>query len=243
MDPITTTAVLTAAATTAGAWHTLRRAQRAERHINALHAELHAERHAARHDPLTDLLNRRAFYQHGLATITDLTRHPLVAVVLDLDDFKKINDRYGHAAGDEVLTTIARRLATLTHGHLTARLGGDEFAALLSTPTTDSHHLHTIAANLNHLLSTPISLGSHAVTVTASIGLAAVRGPDIAHFAQALRDADHDMYHAKTASHTTPHRHTAVPPQHIAVRSSSPGRGSATRTHDRPFRTSDAQRR
>jgi diguanylate cyclase (GGDEF)-like protein len=228
VDPLTATAAIAAAIAAAGAWHLAHRAQRAERQVETLRRELNAEHHAASHDPLTDLLNRRAFYQKGLAVVPDPTRHPLVALVIDLDRFKQVNDHFGHAAGDEVLAAIARRFATYADGNLVARLGGDEFAGLFTLPNADSHLLHQFAVELSQVLSVPISLGDHVISVTASIGLATVRGPDIAHFAEALREADHHMYRVKAASRAAHRRHTTEPTPHTAVRSAAPGRGSLT---------------
>src|SRR5262249_56438404 len=96
-----------------------------------LRRQLRLAEHAASHDPLTGLPNRRAFYQLGTTMVADPTRHPLAVAVIDLDGFKSVNDRYGHATGDEVLVTLAARLATWAGGDLVARLSGDEFAGLL----------------------------------------------------------------------------------------------------------------
>lgn len=228
MDLLTTAAFIAAALGAAGAWRMYRRTERAERRVETLESELVSERHAASHDPLTDLVNRRAFYQRGVAVVADPGRHPLVAVVLDLDDLKQVNDRFGHAAGDEVLITTARRLAAYAGGNLVARLGGDEFAGLLTLQTTDNHRLHDVAVELEEALSIPIDLGDHKVKVSASVGLATVRGRDIAHFAEALRQADHDMYRSKTASRTPHLRHTAASAGHTAVRSAAPTRATPT---------------
>jgi diguanylate cyclase (GGDEF)-like protein len=223
MDPITATAVIAAAAAGTGAWHTQRRAHRAERQLATLRGQLAAERHAASHDPLTDLLNRRAFYRQALAVTADPKHHPLVAIVIDLDYFKQVNDHYGHTVGDHVLTTIAHRLAAYPTqpGHnLTARLGGDEFADLRTLPSTDIRHLHHLVTELHQLLATPINFGRHTLTVTASIGLAPVRGPDMGHLAEALHLADHHMYRTKTAHHGGMHR---IGAQHASThRSAAP---------------------
>jgi diguanylate cyclase len=228
VDPVVATAAISAAFGATGAWQMYRRAQRAERHIEALGRELLTERHAANHDPLTDLLNRRAFYQQGLAVVADRSRHPLVALVLDIDRFKQVNDYFGHAAGDDVLATVARRFATYAEGNLVARLGGDEFAGLLSVPITDGQRLHQFVFELGALVARPIALGDHVVSVTASIGMAAVRRPDVASFAEALREADHDMYRTRAAGRTAVHRRTAEVVQHTAARSAPPNRGSVT---------------
>src|SRR5205823_5050375 len=86
-------------------------------------------RHEATHDPLTGLANRARFLDHVNAMIGN-GPGPLIGVLyVDLDEFKPVNDRLGHAAGDEVLRTAARRLeASVRESDLVARLGGDEFA-------------------------------------------------------------------------------------------------------------------
>jgi diguanylate cyclase (GGDEF)-like protein len=175
-----------------------KRATRAESEAARLLGELHAERHAASHDPLTGLPNRRAFHRLGSALVADPSRHPLIAVVLDLDDFKQVNDRFGHAAGDEVLITVGRRLANYAGDNLVARLGGDEFAGLLRTDSVDERWLHHTTKRLVDTLAAPIHVAGHVVTVTASVGLALLHGPG--RLSDALRHADAAMYRAKTWS-------------------------------------------
>ena len=86
----------------------------------------------ANHDELTGLLNRRGFYRRLDAFLSARTKEPMTLVLLDLDHFKGINDRYGHAAGDLVLRTFATGVSRLLRrDDLLARLGGDEFSILL----------------------------------------------------------------------------------------------------------------
>lgn len=197
MDPLTLAAGVAAVAGIGGAWRTRRRACRAEAEVASLRRELAAERHAASHDPLTGLPNRRAFFQLGAALVADPARPPIIAVVLDLDEFKQVNDRFGHAAGDQVLITVARRFATCAGGNLVARLGGDEFAGLLISPSIDRCWLNQAARRLAAALAAPIQVPGGSVKVTASVGLAPVHGS--AHLADALRRADVEMYRAKTS--------------------------------------------
>lgn len=203
MDPLTLAAGVAALAGLTAAWQLRHRALRAETRIARLHAELAAERHAATHDELTGLPNRRAFYQIGARLTADPARQPLIAVVLDLDDFKQINDRFGHAAGDHVLVTVARRFAAYAGDNLVARLGGDEFAGLLTAPTHDGHSLRHATRRLAEALAEPIDVAGEKATVTASVGLAPLRGTT--ELAEALRDADAAMYHAKNARRPLPH--------------------------------------
>jgi diguanylate cyclase (GGDEF)-like protein len=180
------------AATTAG-WRLRCRATRAEAETGRLRGELRAERYAASHDPLTGLPNRRAFYQLGAALVADPARRPLVGVVLDLDDFKQVNDRLGHAAGDRVLIILAQRLARCAGHNLVARLGGDEFAGLWRS-SLDFAWACRVASKLARDLAAPVRRRS-LVNVTASIGLAHVHVP--AHLAEVLGRADAAMYRAR----------------------------------------------
>jgi diguanylate cyclase len=214
VDAIALTASLLALCGAAVAWRMRRRAGRAEAEVARLRQELVAERHAAAHDPLTGLPNRRAFYQLGAALVADPARQPLIAVLLDLDDFKQINDRLGHAAGDEVLITVARRFAAYAGDNLVARLGGDEFAGLLTVADTDDTWLNCAARELADVLAAPMLATGHPVSLTASVGLVPVHGH--AELADVLRHADAAMYRAKSGGYgvsTGPLRyHLGVPP-------------------------------
>jgi diguanylate cyclase (GGDEF)-like protein len=197
-DPMTVASGISAAGALVSAWQLRRRALRAEAELELLQAELAAERHAASHDPLTGLPNRRAFYRLAGALLTGSAGTPLIAVVLDLDDFKLVNDRYGHAAGDQVLISVAQRLAAFAGDNLVARLGGDEFAGLLVSPTVDRRWIERATRRLCEALAAPIPLGARTVQVTASVGLAPVHGPT--QLAEALCRADAAMYEAKSVS-------------------------------------------
>ena len=186
------------------------RARHAEAELGWLRHQLAAERHAAVHDDLTGLPNRRGFYCAGTALVREAERRPLLAVLVDLDDFKRINDTFGHRAGDEVLVNVARRLAGIAAGGLVARLGGDEFAAVLDQPrghsggfTGHGDCLAESARRLTEVLSAPISVaGGWKVAVRASIGVVAVTagsGLD-----DVLERADAAMYRAKTARTALP---------------------------------------
>ena len=209
MDPL---AFLAGAAAAAGACAGIPlylRARRAERRAEALTAELAVERHAACHDPLTGLPNRRAFYQRGAALVADHTLHPLVAVVLDVDGFKQINDVFGHSAGDEVLVTTARRLAEYAGSGLVARLGGDEFAGLIARRHGSPQEQ---ADRLAQALAAPMRLAGQVVTVSVSVGLVPVE-PD-AHLADAVHRADAAMYRSKGARRR-PHLAAYSSHQHV----------------------------
>ncbi|WP_405107350.1 GGDEF domain-containing protein [Micromonospora sp. NBC_01405] len=203
-DPLTIASGISAAGALVSAWQLRRRALLAEAEIEHLQAELAAERHAASHDPLTGLPNRRAFFRLATTLLTDAVGQPLIAVVLDLDDFKQVNDRYGHAAGDRVLISVAERLAAFAGDNLVARLGGDEFAGLLTSPTVDRRWIEHASRRLCEALAAPIPLDGLSLRVTASVGLAPVTGP--AQLTEALDRADAAMYRAKSVGASGPAR-------------------------------------
>jgi diguanylate cyclase (GGDEF)-like protein len=150
----------------------------------------------ARHDPLTGLANRSLFSLRVEAALARDDNAPAV-MFLDLDDFKGVNDRLGHAAGDALLVAVAERLrASLREDDLAARLGGDEFAVLLEHAPTAREAERAADRVLGSLLA-PLSVGGgHAVRVRASIGVAlASAGASSA--AELLRNADLAMYAAK----------------------------------------------
>jgi diguanylate cyclase len=198
VDPLTVVVGTAAAACAATAWRMRSRAVHAEAELARLGRELDAERHDASHDVLTGLPNRRAFYQLGAILVTDPARPPLVVVVLDLDDFKRINDRFGHAAGDQVLISVAERFAAWSGDNLVARLGGDEFAGLLNCPSVDGRWLNDAGRRLMDALAAPIQFSGRSMRVTASIGLAPVTDGQLA---EALCQADAAMYREKRVRH------------------------------------------
>ncbi|WBB76869.1 GGDEF domain-containing protein [Micromonospora sp. WMMD1128] len=203
-DPMTVASGVSAAGALVSAWQMRRRALRAEAEIKLLESELAAERHAASHDPLTGLPNRRAFFRLAATLLTDPGGQPLVAVILDLDGFKQVNDRFGHAAGDQVLISVAQRFAAFAGNNLVARLGGDEFAGLLASPTADRRWIEHATRRLCEALAAPIPLGGRSIRVTASVGLAPVHSP--AQLTDALCRADAAMYEAKTLGAAPVHR-------------------------------------
>jgi diguanylate cyclase (GGDEF)-like protein len=131
------------------------------------------------------------------ALARDPTGEHVAVIFVDLDDFKKINDTQGHAAGDALLTRVAAMLVDSTRGcDLIARLGGDEFAVLLGR-IAHPDHVEAVAARIGAALRRPIALPLRDVVVGASLGIAHGRpgiGPD-----ELLKDADLAMYRAKAA--------------------------------------------
>jgi diguanylate cyclase (GGDEF)-like protein len=154
--------------------------------------------HQAYHDPLTGLANR-ALFRERLVLALDAYRHRAVPVALlfaDLDDFKLINDSFGHAMGDRLLRAIGDRLATAAGpGALVARLGGDEFAVLLEHRAADAEATgHRILAAMRE----PFVIDDHTVGVSASLGLVLPEPGDADLSADALlRRADAAMYVSK----------------------------------------------
>jgi diguanylate cyclase (GGDEF)-like protein/PAS domain S-box-containing protein len=152
----------------------------------------------AQHDILTGLSNRLVFDQALKDAIARAGRNPAVHVALiliDLDGFKKINDRHGHAAGDMVLRTIAKRfLNTKRKTDLVCRLGGDEFAWIMEGPAP-LLHAH-IAERLVELSSQPVEIPDAMVQVGCSVGIAVF--PDGANDANDLFEkADSALYSVK----------------------------------------------
>ena len=159
-----------------------------------------AQTSRALHDPLTGLANRALFSEFLAFTEDQCRRRGTEAglVLLDLDDFKQINDLHGHAVGDEVLCLVAERLRASTRGSdVCARLGGDEFAFVLAEPT-GRDQAATVADKLRRALTEPLVLRSGAgLHLRSSIGVATFGQTTPA--VQALAAADGDLYADKRA--------------------------------------------
>jgi diguanylate cyclase (GGDEF)-like protein len=154
--------------------------------------------HQALHDELTGLPNRALFLDRlGLARVRARRMHtPLAVLFLDLDGFKCVNDSFGHAAGDQLLAVVAKRLRECVRGGDTAaRFGGDEFAILLDT-TPQGTTPGAVADRVLLALKQPFAVSGKQVALSASIGIARTSGDpndDI------MRNADLAMYKAKRA--------------------------------------------
>ena len=155
--------------------------------------------HRALHDTVTDLANRTLFNER-LRHALELARRSgelVGVVVLDLDEFKQINDSLGHAAGDAVLVEVAHRLeTTLRDSDTAARLGGDEFGVLLEGLTSVEAGQEVVDRVLT-ALRRPVHVEGRELVVTASVGLTASAGGQ--HAEALLRDADTAVYMAKAA--------------------------------------------
>lgn len=161
--------------------------------------------HAAAHDDLTGLPNRSDLLRRLAASLSEAGPGAGLAVLfLDLDRFKQVNDTFGHAAGDELLVVLSRRLRAglRPHDHL-ARISGDEFCAIL-TEIHDTGEVHAVVERLERLVEQPVALDAQAmVQVGVSVGVAlafdATRTP-----AALFAAADAAMYSAKRSRRTAP---------------------------------------
>jgi diguanylate cyclase (GGDEF)-like protein len=161
-------------------------------------AEHHA--YAASHDPLTGLANRRHLYERGAGLLSSGAKGQMGLLLVDLNHFKEINDTLGHAAGDQVLAEVARRLAAAAApDDLVVRLGGDEFAVLFSNiaaPALALPRANAVLAGLNP----PIEVDGMRIVVEASAGVALA--PFRGGVEELLRRADVAMYQAKREGRT-----------------------------------------
>ena len=157
-------------------------------------------RHQATHDPLTGLANRILFVDRLQKSLARSGRNGTSCALfyIDIDNFKPVNDRYGHHAGDELLRQLAQRML----GHMrevdtVARLGGDEFVIVLPDADTGDGVAAVIDAVIE-AISTPVTIDGHELLVTPSIGgcLYPRDGEDAGSL---LKHADVAMYHAKAA--------------------------------------------
>jgi diguanylate cyclase (GGDEF)-like protein len=164
--------------------------------VHALRVEMKYRERLARTDPLTGLLNRRAFDEAIRNEMNRLARfkRPFTLMFLDLDKFKWVNDTKGHAAGDELLKSVARVLVgSLREIDSVARFGGDEFAVLL--PETDAEAALSAITNLERNLK-GMALGA-GFPVSASIGWVTNKYPPLAQ-EELFEEADRRMYLDKT---------------------------------------------
>lgn len=155
--------------------------------------------HMAHHDALTGLPNRAFFWNQFTRALHEARREnrKVTVAYLDLDNFKSINDSHGHAAGDEVLKTLAARMShCIRASDLIVRLGGDEFAIVFSNPSQDESGVLRRLEKLRLLLAEPIQIDGATVRATCSMGVAFFPGdgedPDVL-----LARADRAMYEAK----------------------------------------------
>jgi diguanylate cyclase (GGDEF)-like protein/PAS domain S-box-containing protein len=151
------------------------------------------------HDPLTGLPNRALFYDRlaQASAQADREQFSVAVLLLDLDDFKNVNDSWGHLEGDRLLVLVAERLQhILRRSDTAARLGGDEFVILVGSGPSSFQPLELAKRILAHLRE-PYRLSAAEVLVTASIGIT-IREPGGRSGEDVLRDADVALYAAKS---------------------------------------------
>lgn len=182
-------------------------------------------RHVAYHDELTGLPNRSLLLDRLNQTIAQRARQNRQAalLLLDLDGFKNVNDRFGHAVGDQLLQQVSQRLLASTRNADTiSRYGGDEFIVLL--PDVEGRNGATeVAQKIHARLTEPFAISGHSIAVTACIGIA-VYPVDGTHPDELIERADLAMYRAKddarpaTALQPAPHSTPAGVAREAAIR-------------------------
>jgi len=175
---------------------------RVETRTHELSEAYRAMEQLALRDGLTGLLNRRAIHERAASEFARARRHraPFAIAMIDIDHFKTVNDTYGHAAGDQVLVEVARRLAqSVRASDEVGRWGGEEFVVLM--PETNRGEAVIAGERLRSLVaSTPVPItGDISRTITVSVGLAAIYGSANASLDldALIRHADEALYRAK----------------------------------------------
>lgn len=165
--------------------------------LNRLESEMRA---LATYDSLTKLLNRRAFLERAeyAYTIAKREKQNFCVLVADMDLFKLINDQYGHATGDQVLTLFGQIVKKVSReSDIAGRIGGEEFAFFLPNTTLDAaenfaNRLHSAVRD------TSVDFKGLPIHFTVSVGLASFTGENMSQFDALLHFADRALYEAKT---------------------------------------------
>ena len=185
-------------------WHRFATAERLRIKVQAQRQQLEAQNHQlqsmAMHDALTGLLNRRAFETQAEQAISRARRNgtSLAALMLDLDHFKRINDQYGHPAGDAVIKFTADVLsASVRDTDLVARVGGEEFMVLLpgTSPQAALEVAEKIRQRVMHASQALNAVGQ--VQISASVGVACFAPGQMGSFERLYAQADQALYEAK----------------------------------------------
>lgn len=144
-------------------------------------------------DSLTQLLNRRAFFELAEVSMQSTTKEQWAVIMCDIDFFKRVNDTWGHAAGDLVLKMVGESLLKQSrHGDLVTRFGGEEFVVLIKC--RDLSAAHTVAQRMRMEIA-QITFPDVPVTLTASFGVSMVENGNLV---EAIAQADHYLYQAKS---------------------------------------------
>lgn len=151
----------------------------------------------AMRDSLTQLYNRRIFDETLAQKLKCPDLHPISLLIIDLDNFKQVNDTFGHQAGDQVLKVFAKILKESCRGHdLVARFGGEEFAIILSQ--TKAATAHAVAQRIrNRLEKAAFTFDGRQLRMTASIGLATCNSGSSIFTSNLVKQADRALYQAK----------------------------------------------
>jgi diguanylate cyclase (GGDEF)-like protein len=154
----------------------------------------------ALHDSVTGLTNRSLFLdrlEHAFLRAKRSKKIDLAVLFIDFDDFKSINDNFGHQAGDDILREAAKRMQEqLRSSDTLARLGGDEYAILLEDLENESMVL-SISRRILDAMEKPVVTSNHQIKCSISIGICLL-DKNVSHFEDLLKNADHAMYHAKS---------------------------------------------
>ena len=179
-------------------------------------------------DSLTGLANRATLIDWLDRALARLARHPggLVVAFMDLDNFKEINDAFGHACGDEVLIELASRLAArMRPEDIVARLGGDEFVAVFGDLSDPLGAAQTFTERLRSIVTEPVIVNGREFHMTISTGIAVVQGPDC-DADEVLAQADAAMYSVKKTGHN----------KIVIVEGSAPNRSASQQPVDSSLR-------
>jgi diguanylate cyclase (GGDEF)-like protein len=155
-------------------------------------------------DDLTQILNRRGFFATAPRALAEAGPEPSALLLVDLDEFKSVNDGCGHDVGDGLLQHVARQLCSVVRADdVVARLGGDEFAVLL--PNTPPEVARSVAARIYGALDQAPYIGAHGrLQVPASVGFAIAAASEESSLDALLVEADAQMYRAKRARSDSP---------------------------------------
>jgi len=168
--------------------------------------------HQAFHDGLTNLPNRALLFERLQNAFLEAVHYKqsLSLLFVDLDDFKLVNDGYGHAVGDRLLVEVAKRMLSIMKPEDTvARWGGDEFTVLIRNPLSMEFATST-AHRILEKISEPYQINGVSLHISASIGVT-MRYPKGDQPEDLLREADHAMYQAKSDGKSKIHVHPSSP--------------------------------
>jgi diguanylate cyclase (GGDEF)-like protein len=168
-------------------------------HVASIQKRIQSLHRIAARDYLTDIYNRRYFFEAGPRMVDQAARRgePMSIAILDIDHFKRLNDTYGHEVGDVVLKAVARRLKhRISDRHLLARLGGEEFGIIFHGLSLEAA-LDYCERLRGELAAQPIIADGEALTITVSAGLAVIAERET--FDNYLNAADQFLYMAKHA--------------------------------------------